>query len=186
MWQTATWSAAWCLLSAVGPSSTRRRERARRTDRRCLPRDLRCRDESVSVIQDWLTVYAEILESNSAIPGGADMAMTAAARLRMYFTLTALLGGFSAGLVMVYRTLLRPGGTFPGWTTYWANWLIGRRELWCIIFQLDLICQHSVRVRSGSSLDPDLRSVLVAIDAVASARVGLLNSFILCETRVPL
>lgn len=56
--------------------------------------------------------------------------MTAAARLRMYFTMTALLGGFSAGLVMVYRTLIRPGGgNLPGWNTYWAAWLVGRRDL---------------------------------------------------------
>lgn len=65
----------------------------------------------------------------SAIPGGADRAMTAAAKLRVYFTLTALLGGVSAGLVMIYRTMLRPGGTLPGWNTYWAAWLLGRREL---------------------------------------------------------
>jgi len=69
------------------------------------------------------------MNPNSAIPGGADRAMSAARRFRMYFTLTALLGGVSAGLVMVYRTLLRPGGTFPGWTIHWANWLIGRRDL---------------------------------------------------------
>ncbi|KAG6842000.1 hypothetical protein C0991_004491 [Blastosporella zonata] len=38
----------------------------------------------------------------SAIPGGADRAMTAAARLRMYVTLTAVFGGCTAGLFMLY------------------------------------------------------------------------------------
>jgi len=59
----------------------------------------------------------------SSIPGGADRAMTAAARVRMYFTLTALFGGCVAGLVVLFRTLLRSGG-LPGWTTPWATWLL--------------------------------------------------------------
>lgn len=61
-----------------------------------------------------------------AIPGGADRAMTAAARLRMYVAVTAILGGCTAGLVMLVRTLLRPGGPgLPGWTPAWATWLLG-------------------------------------------------------------
>ncbi|KAK0244147.1 P-loop containing nucleoside triphosphate hydrolase protein [Armillaria nabsnona] len=62
-----------------------------------------------------------------SIPGGADRALSSTARLRWYVTLTALLGGCTAGLVMLYRNLLRPAG-FPQWTTYWATWLLGRRE----------------------------------------------------------
>ncbi|KAK0221778.1 P-loop containing nucleoside triphosphate hydrolase protein [Armillaria fumosa] len=62
-----------------------------------------------------------------SIPGGADRALSSTARLRWYVTLTALLGGCTAGLVMLYRNLLRPAG-FPQWTTHWATWLLGKRE----------------------------------------------------------
>ncbi|KAF8442938.1 P-loop containing nucleoside triphosphate hydrolase protein [Boletus edulis BED1] len=66
---------------------------------------------------------------HAAIPGGPDRALTASERLRMYVTMTALFGGISAGLVMVYRSFLRPGGPIlPGWTSPWATWLLGRRE----------------------------------------------------------
>ncbi|KIJ64547.1 hypothetical protein HYDPIDRAFT_111893 [Hydnomerulius pinastri MD-312] len=69
------------------------------------------------------------MNPHAAIPGGADRALTASERLRMYMTVTALLGGVSAGLVMLYRSLLRPGGPIlPGWTSHWATWLLGRRE----------------------------------------------------------
>ncbi|KAF9221671.1 mitochondrial Rho GTPase [Gyrodon lividus] len=65
---------------------------------------------------------------HAAISGGADRALTASERLRMYVTVTALLGGVSAGLVVLYRGLLRPGGPIlPSWT-HWATWLFGRRE----------------------------------------------------------
>ena len=65
----------------------------------------------------------------TSIPGGADRAMTAAARLRMYFTLTAIFGGCAAGLVVLFRTLLRSGGAgLPGWATPWATWLLGSRK----------------------------------------------------------
>ncbi|KII90979.1 hypothetical protein PLICRDRAFT_158439 [Plicaturopsis crispa FD-325 SS-3] len=70
------------------------------------------------------------MQPNSAIPGGADRAMTAAARLRMYVTITALVGGGTAGLFMLYRAFIRPGGGFPLWGSHWAGWLLGgRREL---------------------------------------------------------
>ncbi|KAJ7695672.1 P-loop containing nucleoside triphosphate hydrolase protein [Mycena rosella] len=69
----------------------------------------------------------------TAIPGGADRAMTAAARLRMYVTVTAVFGGCTAGLIMLYRTLLRPGGGgLPGFNVHsWLAWIMsgGRREL---------------------------------------------------------
>lgn len=67
---------------------------------------------------------------HSSIPGGADRALTAAARLRLYVTLTALFGGCTAGLIMAYRTFLRPGGPgFPGWGSYWMSWLFGGKRL---------------------------------------------------------
>ncbi|KAF6746710.1 EF hand associated-domain-containing protein [Ephemerocybe angulata] len=65
----------------------------------------------------------------SAIPGGADRAMTAAAKLRMYVTVTAVLGGCTAGLIVLVRALLRPGSSGLGaWTTLWATWLVGHRR----------------------------------------------------------
>ncbi|CAA7261502.1 unnamed protein product [Cyclocybe aegerita] len=65
----------------------------------------------------------------SAIPGGHDRAMTAARRLRMYFTVTAIVSGCAAGLAILVRTLLRPGGAgLPAWTTPWATWLIGSKK----------------------------------------------------------
>ncbi|KAI6041397.1 EF hand associated-domain-containing protein [Pisolithus marmoratus] len=69
------------------------------------------------------------MNPHAATPGGAEHALTAAERLRMYVTVTALLGGFSAGLVMLYRNLLRSGTPLlPGWTAHWATWLFGRRD----------------------------------------------------------
>ncbi|KAF8229696.1 mitochondrial Rho GTPase [Tricholoma matsutake] len=69
------------------------------------------------------------MNPHSSIPGGADRAMTAAARLRLYVTLTALVGGCTAGLIMAYRTLLRPGGPgLPGWSSYWMSWLFGGKR----------------------------------------------------------
>ncbi|KAJ3791164.1 P-loop containing nucleoside triphosphate hydrolase protein [Lentinula aff. detonsa] len=66
---------------------------------------------------------------SSAIPGGAERALSSSARLKMYFTLTALLGGCTAGLFMLYRTLIRPGSTpFPNWSLSWARWLLGNRK----------------------------------------------------------
>lgn len=67
--------------------------------------------------------------SLSAIPGGADRALSPAARLRLLVTWTAVLGGLSASLMMVYRTLLRPNGVLGGWGGSWTTWILGRREL---------------------------------------------------------
>lgn len=62
----------------------------------------------------------------AAIPGGADRAMTASRRLRMYVTVTAIVGGCAAGLVVLLRTLMRPGGGgLGGWSPAWATWLLG-------------------------------------------------------------
>ncbi|KAI8986202.1 mitochondrial Rho GTPase [Trametes punicea] len=74
------------------------------------------------------------MNPNSAIPGGADRALSAAARLRTYITIASMVGGLSAGLYLVYRTFARPGGSQGGWTAApWIAWLIGsgsgRREL---------------------------------------------------------
>lgn len=62
--------------------------------------------------------------SHSAIPGGADRAMTSAARLKMYFTLTAILGGCTAVLVVLFRNMRTPLG-LGSWSTSWAHWLLG-------------------------------------------------------------
>ncbi|EAU85755.2 mitochondrial Rho 1 [Coprinopsis cinerea okayama7 len=67
------------------------------------------------------------LNPYSAIPGGADRALTAAARFKTYVTVTAVLGGMTAGLIMLFRTLARPGGPgLPSWTPPWMySWLVG-------------------------------------------------------------
>ncbi|TFK27715.1 mitochondrial Rho 1 [Coprinopsis marcescibilis] len=75
------------------------------------------------------SIVSVALNPYSAIPGGADRAMTAAARFKTYVTVTALLGGATAGLIMLVRTLLRPGGPgLPSWTPSWAYWLLGHRR----------------------------------------------------------
>jgi len=63
----------------------------------------------------------------SAIPGGSDRALTPAARLRMYLTWTAAFGGLTVGLMMAYRTFMRPGTLLGGWAAPWTSWIFGRR-----------------------------------------------------------
>ena len=69
--------------------------------------------------------------SLSAIPGGADRALTPAQRLRLIVTWSAVFGGVAAGLMMVYRTFLRPHGILGAWNGPWTSWFFGtgRREL---------------------------------------------------------
>ena len=67
--------------------------------------------------------------SYSSLPGATDRAMTVAARLKMYVTLTALLGGCTAGLLILYRTFLRSGGTFHSWRALLGLGLGGKRDL---------------------------------------------------------
>ncbi|KAF9454690.1 mitochondrial Rho 1 [Macrolepiota fuliginosa MF-IS2] len=70
------------------------------------------------------TICRIAMNPHSAIPGGADRAMTSAARLRMYFTLSAILGGCTAALVVLFRSLRSPLG-LGAWSTPWAHWLVG-------------------------------------------------------------
>ncbi|KAH9936174.1 mitochondrial Rho 1 [Fomitopsis serialis] len=72
------------------------------------------------------------MNPNSAIPGGSDRAMTAAARIRMYIKVCTLIGGAATGVVLVYRTFARPGNSLSSVTAQWINWIVGtasRREL---------------------------------------------------------
>lgn len=64
------------------------------------------------------------MHPNSSIPGGADRSLSPAARLRTYIVLSAFVGGLSAGLLVAYRTFLRPG-TFAG---QWGGWILGGRS----------------------------------------------------------
>lgn len=70
---------------------------------------------------------------STAIPGGADRSLSTAGRLRVYFTLSALVGGFAAGLMLMYRSLFRtgsgPGSLGTTQVGLWLGWLLGRREL---------------------------------------------------------
>ncbi|KAI0917359.1 ERMES complex Ca(2+)-binding regulatory GTPase gem1 [Taiwanofungus camphoratus] len=71
------------------------------------------------------------LNPNSAIPGGADRALSAAARLRMYVTMCTMIGGLATSALLVYRTFSRPGNTFGGLGAQWISWFFGsaRRAL---------------------------------------------------------
>ncbi|OCH84908.1 mitochondrial Rho 1 [Obba rivulosa] len=71
------------------------------------------------------------MNPNSAIPGGSDRALSAAARLRMYVTVCTLVGGVATGVLLAYRTFARPGSSFGAWSGQWVAWLVGsaRREL---------------------------------------------------------
>ncbi|KAI9510604.1 P-loop containing nucleoside triphosphate hydrolase protein [Russula earlei] len=64
------------------------------------------------------------MRPNSSIPGGAERSLSPAARLRTYIMLSALVGSLSAGVLVAYRTFVRPG-TF-GWQ--WMEWLLGGRS----------------------------------------------------------
>jgi Ras family protein T1 len=89
------------------------------------------------VIRDsvFLHYKAECIPLRStAIPGGADRALSTAGRVRVYFTMSALVGGFAAGLLLMYRSLFRPSGNGGGMlgntqAGLWLGWLLGRREL---------------------------------------------------------
>ena len=81
-----------------------------------------------------LSIFASKLSLNvvfslKAIPGGADRALTPTARLRLLVAWSAALGGLTAGLLVAYRTLLRPGGLLGPWGSSWVGLLAGRREL---------------------------------------------------------
>jgi len=64
------------------------------------------------------------MHPNSSIPGGADRSSSPAARLRTYILLSALVGGLSAGVLVGYRTFVRPG-SFGG---PWVDWLLSGRS----------------------------------------------------------
>ncbi|KAI0304488.1 P-loop containing nucleoside triphosphate hydrolase protein [Multifurca ochricompacta] len=64
------------------------------------------------------------MHPNSSIPGGVDRSLSPAARLRTYIFFSALVGGLSAGVLVAYRTFLRPG-TFAG---QWVGWFLGGRS----------------------------------------------------------
>jgi len=64
------------------------------------------------------------MHPNSSIPGGADRSLSPAARLRTYIVFSALVGSFSAGVLVAYRTFVRPG-TVGG---QWIWWLLGGRS----------------------------------------------------------
>lgn len=58
--------------------------------------------------------------------------MTAAARIRMYIKLATMVGGVATGMVLVYRTFVRPGSSLSNITTQWINWIVGtasRRDI---------------------------------------------------------
>lgn len=64
-----------------------------------------------------------------SLPGYVDRSLTPAARVRLVVTWTAVLGGLGAGLMMVYRTFLRPSGWLSNLNGPWTSTILGRREL---------------------------------------------------------
>lgn len=71
------------------------------------------------------------VDRSTAIPGGADRA-AAAGRLRMYFTVSALVGGFAASVMFMYRSMFRSGGSgifSSSQVGIWLGWLFGRRDM---------------------------------------------------------
>ncbi|KZT44609.1 mitochondrial Rho GTPase [Sistotremastrum suecicum HHB10207 ss-3] len=78
------------------------------------------------------TISRVAMNPSSYIPGGSDRSlMSPGARMRLYVTLTALAGGASTCLFLIYRTLWRPGGAplLPAWAGQFFGWASGRREL---------------------------------------------------------
>ena len=73
------------------------------------------------VLPSILPHFPDIHRSFCAITGGADRAHSSPARLRVLVTWTAVLGGLSASLMMIYRTLLRPNRVFGRWGSYWTT-----------------------------------------------------------------
>ena len=63
------------------------------------------------------------------MPGYIDRALTPAQRLRMYATWSIALSGLGAGIIMIYRTFIRPNSVFGGWGGSWMPTILGRREL---------------------------------------------------------
>ena len=67
------------------------------------------------------------------LPGGPERGLILNASVRSITRLAFILGGASATLLFVYRTLiLRSGpgvGLFASLAAWWANWGVGRRDL---------------------------------------------------------
>ena len=71
--------------------------------------------------------------SSTFLPGGPERGLIANASVRNMTRLALILGGTSATLIFVYRTLIlrsAPGvGLFASLAAWWANWGVGRRDL---------------------------------------------------------
>lgn len=124
----ATRSTTRCLLSTSKLASPSGSQCEGWSAGRRVPCNVRYCSESVSLptFNDG-SGCINASERLRSIPGYKDRALTPAARVRMFVTWTAVLGGLTAGLMMVYRTFLRPNGILGSWGSVGA--ILGRREL---------------------------------------------------------
>ncbi|KZV73774.1 mitochondrial Rho GTPase [Peniophora sp. CONT] len=75
------------------------------------------------------TICSIAMRPNSSIPGGAERSLSPAVRLSTWVAASVFMGGLSAGAVVVYRALMRPGGSGTlGAFGQWLGWLLGRRD----------------------------------------------------------
>ncbi|CEL52020.1 hypothetical protein RSOLAG1IB_00557 [Rhizoctonia solani AG-1 IB] len=76
----------------------------------------------------FLEIVATAINPLSAIPGGAERASATLARRKIALSV----GVAVAGIMVVYRSFLRPIGYGSGWWSNWVNWIVGggsRRDL---------------------------------------------------------
>lgn len=77
------------------------------------------------------TICSIAIRPSSAMPGGADRSLSSSPRIRTILTVTALLGGLSAGLFMVFRSYVRQSpsatrGALGFLTSLWTGRMVGR------------------------------------------------------------
>ncbi|KAI0036512.1 EF hand associated-domain-containing protein [Vararia minispora EC-137] len=75
------------------------------------------------------TICSIAMRPNSSIPGGAERGLSSGARLRTYVVISALVGGLSVSVFLVYRTLTRPERGGFGYLGQWLRSILVRREL---------------------------------------------------------
>ncbi|KAH9980350.1 mitochondrial Rho GTPase [Lactifluus volemus] len=79
--------------------------------------------KTAQIADVFRAICSVAMHPNSSIPGGVDRSLFPVARLRTYIVLSALVGSFSAGMVVAYRIFFRPG--IAG---QWIGWLLGGRS----------------------------------------------------------
>jgi hypothetical protein len=86
------------------------------------------RYEAVGVFLTLLCRWLTFTYRNSAIPGGAERALSSAAGIQRIMGLSVLVGGVSATLMLVYRTFIRTSGSAAMSWSQWLPWLFSRHS----------------------------------------------------------